>query len=981
MSIEAPLVRLPLGFEAERLRAEIDELPNQAWRSEPDGGPGVEVLLLLTPGGDEGDAAANGAIAPTPHLERSQYLRQALAGLGTVLGTTRLMRFDGEADVAPDAAAARYWAERVQVHIPIVPDAGAELSVRDRSTHLGPGEAWVIDAWRSYRIRNPDGERCVHLVVDTVGSEAFWRRVEVGAAEAEAADAPPAPRERVAYRAGASASLQTERPSPPLALGPWEQERLCSLLLDELRSDHGESPEARELGARLRAFTRGWRAAWAQHGPGQQGRAAYKRVLDELQRGIAPLEGRLRLENGADAVEVVRHLLVRPALDLDRARAAAAAGGRRLQAPPRRFERPIFIVGAPRGGSGVLFDVLARSPSIWAVRRPSAAIVERLPALHPANLGWDSNRLTPGDAVPRVADALRASFLAEIRDREGNQPPDDAIGLRLLDPTEKNALRLPFFNAAFPDAIFIYIHREPRETLTEIVAAWESKRFVTYPQLPGWPGPPWSLVLTPEWRNLAGKPVVEIAAEQWRMATRILLADLEKLAPERWCVVDYEALVSEPQREIERLCEFAGLEWDEELKPPLPENAHRVKPPDPKTWKGRQAEIEAILPRTAELAARSRDWLAHPPGERRGTRTGAKGSPFRSTVTATMPEVLGQLGGSLAVTTYQTGKLVLVRRAGDGLNTHFRNFDMPMGLDWQAGRLAIGTRSQIFEYHNLPDVAAKIEPRGSHDACFVPRRSHYTGDIRIHDVAFAGSELWIVATRFSCLATLDDRHSFVPRWRPRFVSALAAEDRCHLNGLAVIDDEVRFVTALGETDEAGGWRENKARGGVLIDVASSETVISGLSMPHSPRWYRDRLWLLESGEGTLATVDLDAGKAETVVELPGFTRGLAFAGPLAFVGLSEVRESSTFGGIPLTGRLEERQCGVWVVNIETAQVVAFLRFEDLVQELFEVKFLPGLRFPDLAEHGSEAINTSFVLPPEALREAVVPGAPTSDGAG
>jgi uncharacterized protein (TIGR03032 family) len=611
---------------------------------------------------------------------------------------------------------------------------------------------------------------------------------------------------------------------------------------------------------------------------------------------------------------------------------------------------------------------------VWAIRRHSHPIIERLPALHPQNLGWDSNRLTATDALPGVADRLRAAFLAEIRDRKGNPAPEDATGLRMLEKTDKNALRVPFFNAVFPDALFIYVHREPRESLADMVAAWESKRFVSYPQLPGWPGPGWSLLLTPEWRKLAGKPLVEIVAEQWSMATRILLADLEKLSPERWCVVDYRALIEDQQREVERLCEFAGIEWDKELHSPLPESTHTVPRPDPERWKQYETDIEAALPRTEELAARSRDWIADPPADRRaGAGAAARGSPFRSTVSSSLPAILGQVGGSLMVTTYQTGRLVCVRRTADGVNTHFRRFDSPMGLAWQGGRLAVGTRAQVFEYHNLPSVAAKIEPRGSHDACFVPRRSHYTGDIRIHDVAYAGGELWIVATRFSCLATLDEEHSFVPRWRPRFVTALAAEDRCHLNGLAVIDDRVRFVTALGESDEAGGWRQNKARGGVLIDVDSDETVVSGLSMPHSPRWYRDRLWLLESGEGTLSVVDLDAGRVETVVELPGFTRGLTFAGPLAFIGLSEVRESSTFGGIPLTARLEERQCGVWVVNIETGQVVGFLRFEDLVQEIFDVRFLPGIRFPDLAEHGSEAINSSFVLPPEAMREVAVAG--------
>jgi uncharacterized protein (TIGR03032 family) len=184
----------------------------------------------------------------------------------------------------------------------------------------------------------------------------------------------------------------------------------------------------------------------------------------------------------------------------------------------------------------------------------------------------------------------------------------------------------------------------------------------------------------------------------------------------------------------------------------------------------------------------------------------------------------------------------------------------------------------------------------------------------------------------------------------------------------VVDDRVRFVSMLGMSDSAGGWRENKARGGLLMDVPSSEPVVTGLSMPHSPRWYRDRLWVLESGEGSIGVCDLDTGTVETVAQLPGFTRGLSFLGPLAFIGLSEVRESSTFGGLPLTGRLEERQCGVWVVNIETGQTIAFLRFEDLVEEIFAVLALPGVRFPEIAEHGSDAVNLTYVLPDEALAE-------------
>jgi uncharacterized protein (TIGR03032 family) len=169
----------------------------------------------------------------------------------------------------------------------------------------------------------------------------------------------------------------------------------------------------------------------------------------------------------------------------------------------------------------------------------------------------------------------------------------------------------------------------------------------------------------------------------------------------------------------------------------------------------------------------------------------------------------------------------------------------------------------------------RVEPAGRHDACYLPRSCHVTGDIGVHEMAWAGDELWAVNTRFSCLCTLHPDYSFVPRWRPPFVTALAAEDRCHLNGLAIVDGRPRYVTALGETDTAGGWRADKARGGCLLDVPTGEIVARGLSMPHSPRWHDGRLWLLESGTGQLVVVDPSNGRRSSIAELPGFARGLA----------------------------------------------------------------------------------------------------------
>src|SRR6476660_4556508 len=346
---------------------------------------------------------------------------------------------------------------------------------------------------------------------------------------------------------------------------------------------------------------------------------------------------------------------------------------------------------------------------------------------------------------------------------------------------------------------------------------------------------------------------------------------------------------------------------------------------------------------------------------------------LRSVHTSNLPELFEQLQISLIVSTYQAGKAIVVRNDNGTRNTHFRTFAKPMGIVADQNRLTIGGANTVWEYRNMPAVAKKLDPPGKHDACYLPRRIHVTGDIDIHELARDGSnELWIVNTRFCCLCTLDAEHSFDPRWRPTFVSALAPEDRCHLNGLAMVDGHPKYVTALGETDTLGGWRTNKARGGVLIDVESNEILLRGLSMPHSPRWHQEKLWLLESGEGSLAQVELDGGTWRTVAQLPGFTRGIDFVGPLAFIGLSQVRESAVFSGIPLVERAPERTCGVWVVNIETRQTVGFLRFESGVQEIFAVQVLRGMRFPELLEWSDQRLADSYVLPDEALADVVLP---------
>ena len=623
-----------------------------------------------------------------------------------------------------------------------------------------------------------------------------------------------------------------------------------------------------------------------------------------------------------------------------------------------KLARPIFIVAPPQSGSSYLFEALGTSPSVLRLGRRGRAVLDQSEELDPATRGHDSNRRDASDATPETAERLRHE-LRELLAERSSRDAASAAADRFVDATARHSLRVPFLDAIFPDAQFVYLYREPRDTLVSMLAAWQSGDYVTYGNLPDWHGPPWSMLLIPGWRELAGKPLAEIVAAQWIATARILLDDLEELPPERWCVVDYAALAADPGPELDRLCDFLGIEWDGAAELDAP-NAHVTRA-------GRDVQervsesLQAVLPRMTGLGERARDLLADPVS-RRPTPTPDADSPLRSVYTGSVPRILTRLGASLLTTTYGTDRLVCVRQDGPRLNTHFRRLPRPTGIALGPDRLAVGTRGEVHTYRNSRAALDRLNGDRAHDACFVPRSRHFTGDVAVHDIAFADGELWLVATRFSCLATLDEEHNFVPRWRPPFVRGIVDDDRCHLTGLAVADGRPAFVTALGETDEPGGWRENKLAGGCVVEVESSSVIASGLSLPHSPRWHRDRLWVLESGEGALCTIDPTDGTKETIAQLPGFTRGLALAGGLAFVGLSRPRQGAEYGGMPLLDRFEERFCGIWIVDIERGEPRGYLRFEEELREVFDVAVLPGMSFPEIADATSETAMQAFTLP-------------------
>jgi uncharacterized protein (TIGR03032 family) len=333
---------------------------------------------------------------------------------------------------------------------------------------------------------------------------------------------------------------------------------------------------------------------------------------------------------------------------------------------------------------------------------------------------------------------------------------------------------------------------------------------------------------------------------------------------------------------------------------------------------------------------------------------------FALTTSRNFESWLRQAGGSIAFSTYQAGKLFLLGLRADGkLGIFERTFARSMGIavSSDARQLLLATHYQL---HRLDNALPVGGASGDHDALYVPRLSWVTGDLDIHDLGFGsdGRPLF-VNTLFSCLATVSDGYSFKPLWRPAFVSKLAPEDRCHLNGLALQGGVPRFVSAVSASDVADGWRDRRLSGGLVIDVGSGEIVCEGLAMPHSPRLHEGRLWLLNSGTGELGTVDRDAHSFEPVAFCPGFTRGLAFAGRHAIVGLSQARENRTFKDLPLEAELSRRgataRCGLMVIDTANGDAIAWVRIEGVVRELYDVAVIPGVRNPSLLGFKSDEI--------------------------
>ncbi len=309
---------------------------------------------------------------------------------------------------------------------------------------------------------------------------------------------------------------------------------------------------------------------------------------------------------------------------------------------------------------------------------------------------------------------------------------------------------------------------------------------------------------------------------------------------------------------------------------------------------------------------------------------------------------LAQHRMSLAISSYQTGRIYLVGSDKQGRVSFFeRIFERAMGIVGNAQRIYLGGLYQLWRFENVLRPNEIIH--GQFDKCYVPRNAQTIGDLDIHELGICSNgKIVFVNTKYSCLAELSQTHSFKAIWKPKFISKLAPEDRCHLNGLAMVDGRPKYVTAVCKSDSVDGWRDRRQDGGVVIDVETDEIVCEGLSMPHSPRWHNGRLWVLNAGTGFLGWVDLDTKKFVPHAFVPGFARGLSIIGNVAAVGLSKPR-NQRFEGLQLDEELRKRDaepwCGVQIVSLTNGDVLNWIRFEGDISEIFDISFLPNVRNP------------------------------------
>jgi len=339
-------------------------------------------------------------------------------------------------------------------------------------------------------------------------------------------------------------------------------------------------------------------------------------------------------------------------------------------------------------------------------------------------------------------------------------------------------------------------------------------------------------------------------------------------------------------------------------------------------------------------------------------------TPFSLKYSSQVPELLNKLGCSIALSTYQAGKIVTISPHPDNekLISLPRSFVKPMGISIQGDRMVISTKDEVITFQNSKDLATHYpNKQNTYDNLWVPRQTFYTGQVDMHDIAFGKDAIYAINTSFSCICKIDGIYNFTPVWKPPFLDQYAQGDLCHLNGLVLQNGLPKYTTALGTTNTPGGWRENIVNDGVLMDVENNSILLEGLSMPHSPKIYNDELYLLMSASGEFIKVNIENKSYEVVKKFDGFCRGLSIYKDYAFIGFSKLRKnSSTFAKLKFSDKANF--AGIKIVHLPTRSLVGEITYQTSVDEIYEVCVLPEALRPNILNTQAEIHKYSLATP-------------------
>lgn len=338
-------------------------------------------------------------------------------------------------------------------------------------------------------------------------------------------------------------------------------------------------------------------------------------------------------------------------------------------------------------------------------------------------------------------------------------------------------------------------------------------------------------------------------------------------------------------------------------------------------------------------------------------------TPFSCTYSPQIPELLLRLKLSIALSTYQADKVVLISPLDENsLITLPRAFDNPMGLDVAGNNLVVACKDEVIVLENSRELAEHYpnKPK-TYDSLYAPRATYYTGRVDLHDIKFGKEGIWAVNTSFSCLCLVNGNYNFIPKWQPSFITDLVFEDRCHLNGLVMNNGEPLYVTALGTGNTAQSWRDSIVDGGVLIDVRTNEILFDKLAMPHSPTMYKDELYVLLSATGQLVKLDVKNRSVEVIKNLEGFCRGMDIVDDYAFIGMSKLRKnSSTFAKLPFAEKATT--AGIKILHLPTRAIVGELNYEASVDEIYEIKILKDTIRPNILNTVNPIYKLALSIP-------------------